>query len=282
VTNARIALTFDRVADLLDRQGASAFRARAWREAARSIREQSRELGDIFRDHGRVGLEAIPHVGPRLAAAIIELVKTGRCGALERLDGDPVHALASVPGLGPRLAERIHHALGIDSLEDLEMAAHDGRLESVPGFGVRRLALIRSVLAAQLAHRRAAPSHRPSVELLLAIDREYRAAAAAGTLRLIAPRRFNPDKLAWLPIMHVERDGWAFTAMFSNTELAHRLGRTDDWVVIYCHEPHGPEGRATVVTEHRGPLRGLRVVRGREHETTPHEAPAAYAQGAHP
>jgi len=54
--------------------------------------------------------------------------------------------------------------------------------------------------------------------------------------------------------------------MFSNTELAHRLGRTDDWVVVYYHEPHGPEGQATIVTEQRGPLRGLRVVRGRERE----------------
>jgi len=64
----------------------------------------------------------------------------------------------------------------------------------------------------------------------------------------------------------VDRDGWSFTVMYSNTELAHRLGRTRDWVIIYFHEPHAPEAQATIVTEHQGSLRGRRVVRGRERE----------------
>jgi Helix-hairpin-helix domain len=267
--NTRIARTFERVADLLEQQGAPPFRARAWREAAGSIQEYPRELTDVFRDHGRVGLEAIPHIGPRLAAVIIELVRTGRCGALERLEGDPIHTLAGVPGLGPHLAERIHRTLGIETLEELEVAAHDGRLATVPGFGTRRIAALRGVLASLLARqekRTHASPRRPSVELLLDIDRMYREAAAAGTIYKIAPRRFNPNKEEWLPILHVDRDGWSFTAMFSNTELAHRLGRTNDWVVLYFHEPHAPEAQATIVTEHHGALRGQRVVRGRERE----------------
>jgi Holliday junction resolvasome RuvABC DNA-binding subunit len=270
MTNQRIASTFERVAALLEEQSASPFRVRAWREAAGSIRDHDRELSDVFRDHGRVGLEAIPHVGPRLAAVIIELIKTGTCGVLERLEGEPAQRLASVPGLGPQLAERIHHELGIETLEELEIAAHDGRLARVPGIGPRRIAALRAVLATLLSRRSprvARPAARtPSVELLLAIDRAYREAAAAGTLHRIAPRRFNPEHAPWLPVMHGEREGWSYTAMFSNTELAHRLGRTDDWVVIYFHEDHGPEGQATIVTELRGRLRGQRVVRGRERE----------------
>jgi len=74
------------------------------------------------------------------------------------------------------------------------------------------------------------------------------------------------EQVAWLPILHADRDGWSFTAMYSNTELAHRLHRSNDWVVIYFHEDHGPEAQATVVTEQRGRLRGRRVVRGRERE----------------
>jgi DNA polymerase (family X) len=267
--NAQIAVAFEQVADLLEQQAASPFRVRAWREAALAVRENPRELSDVFRDHGRVGLEAIPHIGPRLASVVIELIKTGTCGALERLQGDPIHRLASLPGLGPHLAERIHRELGIDTLEELEIAAHDGRLAHVPGFGPRRIAAVRGVLASVLSRRvgrSPSRSRSPSVELLLDVDRAYLEAAAAGTLHKITPRRFNPDKTAWLPVMHVDRDGWAFTAMFSNTELAHRLGRTNDWVIIYFHEPHGPEGQATIVTEQRGPQRGRRVVRGRERE----------------
>ena len=56
------------------------------------------------------------------------------------------------------------------------------------------------------------------------------------------------------------------TALFSNTALAHQLGRTGDWVVIYFNREGGTEHQRSVVTETRGPLEGQRVVRGREAE----------------
>lgn len=267
MTNPRIAATFEQVATLLEQQGASSHRIRAWRDAAGAIRDHERELSDVFRDHGKVGLEAIPKIGPRLANVIIELVKTGHCGALDRLRGDGIDVLKRIPSIGPRLAERIHHDLGVETLEELEVAAHDGRLATVDGFGARRIAGLRDVLATRLGRTRpTVRSTRPSVAVLLEIDREYRRAAEAGQLRRIAPRRFNPSHEAWLPILHIERDGWAFTALYSNTSLAHELGRTHDWVIIYYHQPQQPDGQATVVTERTGRLQGRRVVRGREIE----------------
>jgi hypothetical protein len=106
----------------------------------------------------------------------------------------------------------------------------------------------------------------PSVEILLAIDREYREKAQAGALRMIAPKRMNPEGKAWLPVLHTRYGPWHFTALFSNTERAHELHRTHDWVVIYFSDPDGEEGQFTVVTERRGTLAGERVVRGREPE----------------
>jgi Holliday junction resolvasome RuvABC DNA-binding subunit len=268
VTNARIANVFGQIATLLEQQGASAHRVRAWREGAQAIRDNPRELTDVFRDHGRVGLEAVPGIGPRLANVVIELIKSGHSAALDRLRGDGSKILERLPGLGPALAARVHDELGIETLEELEAAAHDGRLARVPGFGPRRIAGLRDVLATRLARARptSAPRIQPSVALLLATDHAYRAAAAAGTLRRIAPRRFNPRGDAWLPIMHAEREGWTLTALFSNTARAHELGRTGDWVIIYFHGADHADGQATVVTEWRGPLRGQRVIRGREHE----------------
>lgn len=268
MTNQRIADVFDEVATLLEQQEASAHRVRAWREAATSVREQPREVSDVFRDHGRVGLEALPRIGPRLANVLIELIKTGHSGALDRLRGEGGKVLERVPGLGPELAARVHDELGIETLEELEAAAHDGRLATVPGFGPRRIAAIRDVLATRLARSRPAMRRReqPPVDVLLEIDRQYRHEAALGRLRRIAPRRFNPAHHAWLPVMHVEREGWSFTALFSNTARAHELGRTGDWVIVYYHRRDEPEGQATIVTEWRGPLRGMRVVRGRERE----------------
>jgi hypothetical protein len=186
------------------------------------------------------------------------------------------------------LAGAIHHDLGIGTLEDLEVAAHDGRLGALPGVGEKRLVGIREALAARLRRRRPpaerTEAHRPPIEELLDVDREYRRKARAGELRLITPRRFNPRQEAWLPVLHASRSGREYTALFSNTPLAHRLGRVHDWVVLYHDGPHGG-GQATAVTEHSGPLRGRRVIRGREGECVQHygihtpEDPRAHTDG---
>jgi hypothetical protein len=109
-------------------------------------------------------------------------------------------------------------------------------------------------------------AEQPSVETLLDVDREYRAAAAADTLPKIAPRRFNPKGEAWLPVLHTRRGDWHFTALFSNTARAHELGRVHDWVVVYAEDKDHAERQYTVVTATTGPLAGRRVVRGREAE----------------
>ena len=40
---------------------------------------------------------------------------------------------------------------------------------------------------------------------MLDVDREYRKQATAGQLPLIAPKRFNPEGKAWLPIPRPRR-----------------------------------------------------------------------------
>jgi len=69
-----------------------------------------------------------------------------------------------------------------------------------------------------------------------------------------------------LPIWHTERGSWHFTLLYSNTACAHELGHTRDWVVVYSSDHVHQENQCTVVTKFRGPLRGKRVVRGREFE----------------
>lgn len=272
-TNREIATRLDEVATLLDEQGANQFRIRAYRDGAAIIRDLEEPVTALLEERGLRGLEVLPGIGEALASAIEVLVRTGRLPLLDRLRGesDPVALLASVPGVGPILATRLHDELGIESLEELESAAHDGRLEQLPGFGVARVTGIRDALAGRLARRRRAPVRgpRPPVRELLDVDAEYRRRAAAGTLPRIAPRRFNPSGAAWLPVLHVARGPRQYTALFSNTARAHQLRRTDDWVVIY-HDGTGTEGQCTVVTARDGWLRGRRVVRGREPECALH------------
>jgi hypothetical protein len=286
-TNENVADIFEEIAALLEAQKASPFRVNAWWNGARTVRALPRWVGDVFREQGRQGLDDIPSIGRGLAAVIIEILQTGRARALERLRGEvsPVEMFADLPGIGDELAHRIHGELGIDTLEELERAAHDGRLAALEGFGAKRVRAIREVLAARMSRRPASRAFRlpaperstvpvPSIALLLDEDRRYRELAAAGQLPRIAPRRFNPSGEAWLPIFHEDRDGWTMTVLYSNTQLAHELGKTGDWVVVY-YDRDGEEGRATVVTEIRGPLRGRRVVRGRERDCADHYRTAA-------
>jgi len=269
--NRILADRFDEIARLLDDQGANPFRVQAYRRAADTLRGLAEPVSAVLERDGLAGLDRLPGIGEALARMIADHVATGRLPLLDQLRGatDPVALLRTVPALGPRLAKRLHDELGIDSLEELELAAHDGRLEQFDGFGPKRLAAIRESLAARLARARRprAPEQldRPAVEDLLAVDAEYRQGARAGTLRKITPRRFNPHRQAWLPVLHARREPWDYTALYSNTARAHELGKTRDWVVIY-YQSDGRAGQCTVVTAGFGLLRDRRVVRGREPE----------------
>ncbi len=278
--NEVLARLLDETAELLETQDANPFRVRAYREAAGVVRELGEDVRELRRREGRDGLVALPHIGESLSRAIEVWLDTGTLGILQRLRGEESaeRVLRTLPGIGPELARRLHEALGVSSLEELEIAAHDGRLERVDGIGPRRLRAIRDQLSARLRRR---PSRwgrsrdasretpRPSVDELLDVDREYRERAAAGELPRIAPRRFNPERRAWLPVLHTMRAGRHYTALFSNTARAHELGRTDDWVVVFLDDG-ATERQWTVVTETRGALAGQRVVRGRERECLAH------------
>lgn len=278
--NEQIAQRLDEVARLLNEQRANLYRVAAWRRAAMTVRRLPVPVGEIYERDGMEGLRKLPGVGDRIAIALRGLIATGQLPMLDRLRGemDPTEILMSVPGIGRVQAERLHRDLGIDTLEDLEAAAHDGRLATIAGFGAKRIAGIVDSLASRLGRVRAwaVPSRvEVPVTELLDVDREYRESAAAEKLPKIAPRRFNPKHEAWLPVLHTQQGPRHYTALFSNTAHAHDLGKTADWVVIYWDNGDG-ESQATIVTAPQGPLAGLRVVRGRENECAVHyRAPAA-------
>ncbi len=270
--NAVVADALRNAATLLAQQNANQFRIMTYSNAAKTIEELPEDIA-VIAARGADALDALPHVGKSIATAIMQLTTTGRWAQLERMRGmlDPEIAFQNIPGIGPAFARLIHEHLHIDTLEALEAAAHDGRLDAVPGIGERRSKIIRQSLASVLARRRLLPpsGHKlepPPVEIVLDVDREYREKANSGDLKFIAPRRFNPKGEAWLPILHTEREPWHFTVLFSNTAKAHELGKTADWVIVFYSSDHQIEDQLTVVTETSGPLKGQRVVRGREQE----------------
>ena len=267
--NSQVAVRLAEVALILEAQGANVFRVGAYRRAAAMLRGLERPIDEIVRKEGIEGLQNLPGIGETLARFIHQLVMTGRLPMLERLrgDSDPITLLRTVPGIGKVTAQRLYDELGIESLEELEAAAHDGRLR--PIIGEKRLAGIRDSLATRLGRVRArtlwSDMDQPAVAEILDVDEEYRKKVAQAVLPKIAPRRFNPKKEQWLPILHTRRGKRNYTALFSNTQRAHQLSKTSDWVVIYYDRGSG-ERQCTVITASYGPLTGKRIVRGREAE----------------
>jgi len=173
------------------------------------------------------------------------------------IEANGLEGLSGLKGVGEKLAGLIVEYVEkgeVELLQTLEKEVPPEKLKEVE--------------AKKPEHTFAKPLELP-VSAILDVDSEYREKAAAGKLKKIAPRQLNPEKEAWLPIMAVKKDNVKFTVMFSNTATAHKLGKTDDWVVVYYEKGEG-ENQCTVVTESRGALKGKRVIRGREKECTAH------------
>ena len=273
--NSLVASRLDEVAQILEQQGANVFRVGAYRRAATMLRALQEPIDQIVKSEGLEGLEKLPGIGETLARFIHQLVMTGTLPMLDRLRGesDPISLLRTVPGIGRGTAEKLHDELGIETLEELEIAAHEGRLEKIAGLGSKRIAGIRDSLATRLGRIRVQDrpvrAIEPPVSEILDVDAEYRRKSAREELPKIAPRRFNPEQKQWLPILHTVRGKRHYSALFSNTPRAHQLRKTLDWVVIF-YDGKGGERQCTVITSMFGPLVGKRIIRGREAECRQH------------
>jgi len=136
VSNEQVAAVFDEIADLLEVQGGNAFRIRAYRNAARTVRNVGRGMAEML--HAGEELDVLPGIGRDLAGKIAEIVAGGCCEQLEVLRRQTPPGLAELlqlPGMGPKRVQALHDALGIASLQQLQAAARQGRIQGVRGFG---------------------------------------------------------------------------------------------------------------------------------------------------
>ncbi len=155
MTNVRIAALLDEVAGVLEAQDANPFRVGAYRRAAETVRTLDRDVAAIVAEGGVEALEALPAIGVKLARTIAQAAETGTIPMLDRLRGtaDPIALLATVPGVGRRLAQRLHDAAPGDDvepvLEDDDEAVGDLHAEQ-PELEGRRLA-VRGLLGVKRA-----------------------------------------------------------------------------------------------------------------------------------
>ena len=132
--NRKVAQILYEVADLLELEGVE-FKPRAYRRAAQAVESCPVPIEDLVRE-GKV--TELPGVGKSIAGKIEEIVKTGRLRYHEELKKKlPVdlYALTQVEGVGPKIAKLLYEHLGVRNLDDLERAAREGRIRTVPGLG---------------------------------------------------------------------------------------------------------------------------------------------------
>ncbi len=154
VRNADIAAVFDEIADLLEIEGANPFRVRAYRTAAREMQGLGVEAADMIAKGE--DLSELPGIGDDLADKIKEICGTGECEALAKLHArtpSAITALLKVPGLGPKRVHTIHHALHVQTAEELMAAAMQGRIRELPKFGEKIEQAILEALRAKLAQQ---------------------------------------------------------------------------------------------------------------------------------
>ena len=193
-TNVELAEALEQMAELLVRRGEhNPYRVQAYLHAAGTIRKLKVPVATIYGDGGKDALTELPGVGVSLAGHIAQYVESGRIGLRDRLltASNPVALLETLPSVSHRLAVRLVDDLGVRSLSELERAAHDGRLASMPGVGPRTVEAIRLQLNSILnrsARRRARRVNRQVAQMMAAEHYEAHEHTAEPVVEMPADR----------------------------------------------------------------------------------------------
>ena len=204
--------TLVQIAAYLELHGESRFKTRAYQQAARAV--QALDADDLSPALRAGELEAVAGLGPASLAVLRDLAEIGESTLLDRLRESTPEGLLEmlrVPGLGPAKIHLIHEQLGVETVQDLEQAARDGRLAGLRGFGpktaekiLKGLAFLREsdafVLypqaAAEAARLVAAVGEHPDVERAEVAGAVRRRREVARRVVVVAACRGAPARVA--------------------------------------------------------------------------------------
>ncbi|HEX2516326.1 MAG TPA: DNA polymerase/3'-5' exonuclease PolX [Chloroflexota bacterium] len=157
--NGEVVDLLQTIGDLMELRGDESFRVRAYREAARQLDQVTEDIEALSRE-GR--LTDIKGVGPSIARTVQEFLETGDAAQRQRLSQEVPESLIELLGLrhfGPQRIVRVHRALGVTTLDELEAAARDGRLLTVSGFGARSVETLLQAIATFREQRKRIPRY---------------------------------------------------------------------------------------------------------------------------
>jgi DNA polymerase (family X) len=218
VYNRDIARILKQLADLLEIEGADAFRVRAYRNAARTLTTTSREVATMV-EEGQ-DLTKLPGIGDGIAGKIEEIVKTGdlkQLAEVEKRTPADLADLLELPGLGPKRVQALHEELQIDTLDDLREAAQHDRIRTVSGMGAKTAARIERELEQMQGQERrtridvAEEIVTPLLDYLRAIEGVEQVAAAGSYRR-------RQDTVGDLDLVATGTDGKRIIERFTQYE----------------------------------------------------------------
>jgi DNA polymerase (family 10) len=186
--NRAIAAMFNDIGDMLEIKDESPFRITAYRRAARALEDMGEDIAPIA---GRGELLKIPGIGKGTAEKIQEFLQTGSCKYYDELRASlpaGITTLMSVPEVGPKTALMLNEKLRITTIEELEKAAKEGLIRTLPRMGAKTeenilkgIALIRRTKDRQPIGR-VLPQAQEILEALRGL-KDVKEIALAGSLR---------------------------------------------------------------------------------------------------
>ena len=121
------------------------FKIRSYNKAADEIQNLSSDIGDIYKKDKLKGLLKIPSIGKAIATKLEEYITTGKIHYYDELKEKlpvDVSQFFGLEGIGPKTIKTLYSNLGIKNIPDLEKAALEGKIRSIPGFSQKKEELI--------------------------------------------------------------------------------------------------------------------------------------------
>src|SRR5438093_248169 len=232
--NDAIAKVLDEIADLLELKGENVFRAVTYRAAARSIRDLREPLAKLAQEKR---LTEIPKVGPSVGEAIEQIIATGSSRRHEELKAavpPGLLTLLRVGGVGPATARTIYDHLRVKTIDELEEAARDHRLQQRPKIQAEtEVNLLRSLAALKQRPGRAL-NHEAKAAAATVVD-YLRTAAGTDRIAIAGSLRRYKETIGDIDIVVAADDAGPIMETFVRAPSIERIlarGDTKSSVVV--------------------------------------------------
>ncbi len=235
--NLDVARTLAELADLLEIQGASPFRIRAYRNAVNTINSLSRPLKDMVA--AGEDLTELPGVGKSVTKYIGEFLTSGSISRLEEVSAEFPRSLVQLmrlDGVGPKKARKLFEELDVRTVDDLASELEAGRVQTLDGFGVKSAAKIIDAIEDHKKHT-GRFQIRETERLIAGLLEHMQSAPGVARIELAGSLRRRKETIGDVDILaELEGDGTPVVDHFVSFSGAQRVlgaGSTKGSIVLH-------------------------------------------------